>query len=66
MSVTLSVTLILEKAPFSGLKLTSVQSRSGTSVVSIFQDITNLYISNALLCILGQSLVDYREVGNAR
>ena len=34
--------------------------------VSVFQDITNLYISGTLSCVLGQSLVDYHEVGNAR
>ena len=34
--------------------------------VSVFQDLTNLYISGALSCVLGQSLVDYYKVGNAR
>ena len=36
------------------------------SSVSVFQDITNLYISNTLSSVLGQSFVDYREVGNRR
>ena len=36
------------------------------SRVLIFQDITNLYISDTLSCVLGQSLVDYCEVDNAR